>query len=164
MTAPAHPDDTAQPDTSVRRLGDARFRSPLESHASHLVTPDERVLLSADLADVRACAAAGVDPPSFELAGPRDGLYLDPARVTAGIVTCGGLCPGLNNVIRSIVLTPSGASIGTGGGITALSDPDDEVEETRVKARALIAVLGGEVPAPSRAPDANGPRPPHAIE
>ncbi|WP_394552117.1 anthranilate synthase component I family protein [Agromyces sp. MMS24-JH15] len=45
-------------------------------------------------------------------------------------------------VIRSIVLTPEGASIGTGGGITALSVPDEEVEETRVKARALLAVLG----------------------
>ncbi len=45
-------------------------------------------------------------------------------------------------VIRSIVLTPSGASIGTGGGITALSDAREEIEETRVKARALLAVLG----------------------
>nr|WP_218868985.1 anthranilate synthase component I family protein [Leifsonia psychrotolerans] len=45
-------------------------------------------------------------------------------------------------VIRSIVLGPDGASIGTGGGITALSDPDDEIEETRIKAAALLAVLG----------------------
>jgi para-aminobenzoate synthetase component 1 len=50
-------------------------------------------------------------------------------------------------VIRSIVLTPSGASIGTGGGITALSVAAEEVEETRVKARALLAVLGAELPA-----------------
>ncbi|WP_448809862.1 aminodeoxychorismate synthase component I [Agromyces bauzanensis] len=46
-------------------------------------------------------------------------------------------------VIRSIVLTPSGASIGTGGGITALSVADEEIEETRVKARALLTVLRG---------------------
>ncbi len=45
-------------------------------------------------------------------------------------------------VIRSIVLTPDGASIGTGGGITALSVAAEEIEETRVKARALLAVLG----------------------
>ncbi|MDQ2660692.1 MAG: aminodeoxychorismate synthase component I, partial [Actinomycetota bacterium] len=45
-------------------------------------------------------------------------------------------------VIRSIVFTPSGVSIGTGGGITALSVADEEIEETRVKARALLAVLG----------------------
>jgi para-aminobenzoate synthetase component 1 len=47
-------------------------------------------------------------------------------------------------VIRSIVLDAHGARIGTGGGITILSDPDEEVEETRVKARALLTVLGAE--------------------
>jgi 6-phosphofructokinase 1 len=104
VTAPSHPTDVTL-DTTVRRLGAPRIRSPLESHAPHLVTPDERVLLSADLSDVRSAIAAGVEPASFELAGPRDRLYLDPAGMTAGIVTCGGLCPGLNNVIRSIVLT-----------------------------------------------------------
>lgn len=49
-------------------------------------------------------------------------------------------------VIRSIVLTPNGASIGTGGGITALSVAAEEVEETRIKARALLSVLGAESP------------------
>ena len=44
--------------------------------------------------------------------------------------------------IRSIVIDDRGATIGTGGGITALSDPDEELEETRVKARALLAALG----------------------
>lgn len=38
----------------------------------------------------------------FEAAGPRDMLFFDPREVVAGIVTCGGLCPGLNNVIRSL--------------------------------------------------------------
>ncbi|WP_395243295.1 anthranilate synthase component I family protein [Agromyces sp. MMS24-K17] len=48
--------------------------------------------------------------------------------------------------IRSVVVTSRGASIGTGGGITALSEADAEVEETRVKARALIdAVVGRRV-------------------
>jgi anthranilate/para-aminobenzoate synthase component I len=49
-------------------------------------------------------------------------------------------------VIRSIVLTPGRASVGSGGGITALSDAADEVEETRVKAAALLAVLGARAP------------------
>ncbi|MGF1634794.1 MAG: ATP-dependent 6-phosphofructokinase [Phycisphaerae bacterium] len=43
-------------------------------------------------------------PRSFQRAGPRGSIYFDPAGVHAAIVTCGGLCPGLNNVIRSIVL------------------------------------------------------------
>src|SRR5262245_47909499 len=40
----------------------------------------------------------------FEQAGPREKIYFDPFYTTAAIVTCGGLCPGLNNVIRSIYL------------------------------------------------------------
>ncbi|MFE5671454.1 aminodeoxychorismate synthase component I [Agromyces sp. NPDC056523] len=102
------------------------------------------------------------------------GLEHGPRGVYSGAFGCLGVdgTADLAMVIRSILLTPSGASIGTGGGITALSDPDDEVEETRVKARALIAVLGGEVPgAPGSpraedpaAPDANGHRPPRPIE
>jgi anthranilate synthase component 1 len=49
-------------------------------------------------------------------------------------------------VIRSIVLTPAGASVGAGGGITALSEAVDEVEETQVKAAVLLAVLGARSP------------------
>jgi len=46
-------------------------------------------------------------------------------------------------VIRSIVFDERGATIGTGGGITASSDPDEEIEETRLKARALLTALLG---------------------
>jgi 6-phosphofructokinase 1 len=41
----------------------------------------------------------------IEKAGPRENIYFDPSKVHAGIVTCGGLCPGLNDVIRAIVMT-----------------------------------------------------------
>ena len=40
---------------------------------------------------------------SFEEAGPRRQIFFDPPRTTVGIVTCGGLCPGLNDIIRGIV-------------------------------------------------------------
>ena len=49
----------------------------------------------------------GCDLPadvSFEAAGPRQNIYFDPAKTRAAIVTCGGICPGLNNVIRSAFL------------------------------------------------------------
>jgi para-aminobenzoate synthetase component 1 len=45
-------------------------------------------------------------------------------------------------VIRSIVIDPHGATVGSGGGITALSDPAEELAEVRLKAAALLAVLG----------------------
>ncbi|MFB2586073.1 anthranilate synthase component I family protein [Herbiconiux liukaitaii] len=60
-------------------------------------------------------------------------------------------------VIRSIVIDGSGASVGAGGGITALSEPWDEVEETRVKASALLAVLGARSPEPEERPAARVP-------
>ncbi len=44
------------------------------------------------------------EPIWFEKAGPRNRIYFRPEDVRVGIVTCGGLCPGINNVIRSIVL------------------------------------------------------------
>jgi anthranilate/para-aminobenzoate synthase component I len=76
------------------------------------------------------------------------GLERGPRGVYSGAFGCLGAdgTADLAMVIRSIVVTPEGASIGTGGGITALSQPDEEIEETRVKARALIAARGGEAP------------------
>lgn len=41
----------------------------------------------------------------IEKAGPREYIYFNPVTVRAGIITCGGLCPGLNDVIRAIVMT-----------------------------------------------------------
>lgn len=81
---------------NITTLGEPRFDSPLRQH----VRDDLRVP-AALVADPTAPAA---DADGFELAGPRAKLFFDPATVRAGIVTCGGLCPGLNNVIRSIFL------------------------------------------------------------
>jgi para-aminobenzoate synthetase component 1 len=47
-------------------------------------------------------------------------------------------------VIRSIVMTPHRATIGTGGGITALSDPSEELAEVKLKAAVLLGVLGAD--------------------
>jgi aminodeoxychorismate synthase component I len=54
----------------------------------------------------------------------------------------------LNIVIRTLVLTPEGTSLGVGGGIVALSDPEGEYQEMLLKGqalmRALILALGGD--------------------
>ncbi len=52
----------------------------------------------------------------------------------------------LSIVIRTAVLTPGRIRYGTGGAIVALSDPDEEFEETAVKAAPLLALTGGEFP------------------
>jgi 6-phosphofructokinase 1 len=68
---------------------------------------DDRPVVLADASYQAAVEALsrGVAPPTFVLAGPRAELAFEPSQVRAGIVTCGGLCPGLNDVIRSITLS-----------------------------------------------------------
>lgn len=97
-------------DLLVRRLGEPVMASPMarllhgRASSPHYVHESDRVLLddTAGMAVARKCPAAEL--PSFEPGGPREYIYFDPARTRVGIVTCGGLCPGLNNVIRGLVL------------------------------------------------------------
>jgi 6-phosphofructokinase 1 len=64
----------------------------------------DRVLLDDQLTTLNHSLLPPSEHPSFELAGPRNRIYFDPAALKVGIVTCGGLCPGINNVIRGLVL------------------------------------------------------------
>ena len=66
---------------------------------------DERVLYHSTLEEMKPWLDAGATPPTMESAGPRPTLFFDPATLACGIVTCGGLCPGLNDVIREIVVS-----------------------------------------------------------
>ncbi|HHY86010.1 MAG TPA: ATP-dependent 6-phosphofructokinase [Verrucomicrobia bacterium] len=77
-------------------LGEARHPSPVAYHV-----PDN-VYIPAEVGWVNGAPPA--EPLLFERAGPRAKLFFDPKQTRAGIVTCGGLCPGLNNVIRSLFL------------------------------------------------------------
>ncbi len=91
------------PDFTIERLGECRIPSPLAG--ARFVRDDERVLYHARLEDARSWIARGADPPAMEVAGPRERIFFDPAALACGIVTCGGLCPGLNDVVRAIVLS-----------------------------------------------------------
>lgn len=96
-------------DTEIETLGNATIESPIlkKSYGSgrHVFISDEaRVLINIDAGKMRTLIKAGGTPPSFELAGPREHIYFDPSKLRCAVVTCGGLCPGLNDIIRSIVL------------------------------------------------------------
>ena len=95
---------------------------------------------------VAACFPAGsmTGAPKLSAMTILDGLEGGPRGIYAGAFGYFGLdgAVDLAMVIRSIVLDAAGVTIGTGGGITALSDPVEEIEETRVKAAALLAALG----------------------
>src|SRR5262249_30924486 len=90
-------------DFTIGTLGRGRFPSPMSS--VRFTGDDERVLYHATLGDLQRWLDRAATPPAMEAAGPRRTLFFDPSTLACGIVTCGGLCPGLNDVIRSIVLS-----------------------------------------------------------
>ena len=90
-------------DFSIQRLGECTVPSPMSG--VHFNRDEEHVLLHSDLDTIRRYLDAATEPPKFEAAGPREKIFFDPSILSCGIVTCGGLCPGLNDVIRSIVLS-----------------------------------------------------------
>jgi 6-phosphofructokinase 1 len=69
----------------------------------HYVNESDRVLLDDTLAMATARNVPVAELPSLEPCGPRRKIFFDPSKTRAGIVTCGGLCPGLNDVIRGLV-------------------------------------------------------------
>ncbi|MCU0608486.1 MAG: ATP-dependent 6-phosphofructokinase [Chitinispirillaceae bacterium] len=95
-----------QPGFSIDTLGPCTIPSPLKLSSS----PGDLIANHVDDAEciefniVRTHAAEAHENLLLERAGPRRMIRFDPAKVHAGIVTCGGLCPGLNNVIRAIVM------------------------------------------------------------
>jgi 6-phosphofructokinase 1 len=89
----------------VKRVGPCTVPSPLERNGVRFLDEERRVLLCSDTEQLNELQRPGQPFPSFEPAGPREKIYYDPRDLACGIVTCGGLCPGINDVIRSIVLT-----------------------------------------------------------
>ena len=108
LTVPQRTGRVVPSDLEVRVLGPCRHPSPLAHRlakaAVHYVGKADRVLLDDRLSTVAALSDDPLRAPAFELAGPRDRVYFDMGKLRCGIVTCGGLCPGVNNVIRGLVL------------------------------------------------------------
>jgi len=88
-------------DTSILALGVAKIPSPL--NYCRFIGQDEQLELNLTEEEADILGAHGL-PMRFEKAGPRGKLYYDSSKVKCAIVTCGGLCPGINDVIRAIVM------------------------------------------------------------
>ncbi|MFM1903648.1 MAG: ATP-dependent 6-phosphofructokinase [Planctomycetota bacterium] len=95
---------------AIDSLGPCRIDSPLKpliesrKTTEHYVEETDRVLFHDTLDQVGGLGLAPGDLPGFEPAGPRRSIFFDPAKLRVGIVTCGGLCPGINDVIRGLVM------------------------------------------------------------
>jgi 6-phosphofructokinase 1 len=88
-----------QDDLKIPTLGERRYDSPLKFDGVHtrFMPDDARVLYEIDYRQGDDVIELG-----FEKAGAREQVFFDAAASKAAIVTCGGLCPGLNNVVRNL--------------------------------------------------------------
>lgn len=83
-------------DMNITQLDEAHFPSPIKRCINDNLRVPEHIVQN-----IHSKQNEGL---LFEMAGPREKILFDPEQTRAGIVTCGGLCPGLNDVIRSIFL------------------------------------------------------------
>lgn len=135
---------------NITHLGEAHFPSPIKRTISDNLRVSEHIVHNLDNS-----TDSGL---SFELAGPREKLFFEAKQTRAGIVTCGGLCPGLNDVIRSLYLELNHAYgvtevLGFRGGYQGL-DPDCKLEPFFLTAEFVddIHKEGGTVLGTSRGP------------
>lgn len=150
----------------IDNLGPTKINSPLLGFTANgptEATPwesftddDSRVLVNSGTKALKAIIDQGLEPMSFEEAGARRTIYFDPSKVRAAILTAGGLCPGLNDVIRSLVMTLHyrygvrnilGIRYGYQGLIPAFSHPVIPLDATKV---THIHEFGGSILGSSR--------------
>jgi 6-phosphofructokinase 1 len=95
-------------ETQIESLGPPKISSPITRESG--IRPDffvrdtDRILLDVSAERLQERMSANRLPPSLEAAGPREQIYFDPSKVRCALTTCGGLCPGLNDIIRAVVL------------------------------------------------------------
>ena len=90
-------------DFTVSTLGTAQHDSPLNPARLLFTNEANRILYDSRQEPVEKHLENGTPLPSFEPAGPRPKIFFNSSEINCGIVTCGGLCPGINDVIRAIV-------------------------------------------------------------
>lgn len=96
-------------DFTVKTLGKCKIKSPLQlskvkgDNMYDYVEDGARILYSSSVEEVEHCIKNNLPLDSFEKPGPKEFIYFDPSKTKVAIITCGGLCPGLNNVIRGLV-------------------------------------------------------------
>ena len=99
-----------QQDFQIKTLGTSKIASPItktiakDANFFPFIKEHERVLFDVDWDDRNAAESCATNLLCMETAGAREKIYFDPSKTTVAIVTCGGLCPGINDVIRSLVM------------------------------------------------------------
>lgn len=95
---------------NIKNLGPCKIKSPIGLSTKkgdrifNFIKEEERILFDITWNESSKKNTSGEGGMTMEVAGPRQHIYFDPSKTTVAIVTCGGLCPGINNVIRSLVM------------------------------------------------------------
>ncbi|MEA3279206.1 MAG: ATP-dependent 6-phosphofructokinase, partial [Thermodesulfobacteriota bacterium] len=94
-------------DTKISILGRAAIQTPLQGqnkfyNDKNFISDNTRVVIDVNVNSLVKAVKKGKELPSFELAGPRKKIYFDPSKLRCALVACGGLCPGLNGIIRAV--------------------------------------------------------------
>ena len=97
-------------DFEIQNLGYCNYPSPMgalrqEANANFVSDERHRILFDHSLERVTSTMENGKEPVTIERSGPRERIFFDPAKTKCAVVTCGGICPGLNDVIRGLVMT-----------------------------------------------------------
>jgi 6-phosphofructokinase 1 len=95
--------------TRIPTLGKPKIPTPVQKRAQgaesiHFVSDEDRIVIEVDDSQITRKVKAGQNLPYFQLAGPRAEIFFDPSKLKCAMVTCGGLCPGINDIIRAVVL------------------------------------------------------------
>ncbi len=148
-------------DFRISALGEAKISSPISysqvrgDDLANYVGDDEMIIYNVDVYEQPAERSYRKDQ-LMEKAGPREKIYFSPGHVHAAILTCGGLCPGLNDVVRSItrclwyrygVRRITGIRFGYRGLLPECTEPPVELNPEKVDD---IHKLGGTVLGSSR--------------
>ncbi|WP_350284878.1 ATP-dependent 6-phosphofructokinase [uncultured Croceitalea sp.] len=94
----------------IENLGEPKVASPLQlstvrgDNIFNFINDKDQLVYDLSLENYNQCIENNEPPACLEKAGPRQNIYFEPEKTTAAIVTCGGLCPGINNVIRGVVM------------------------------------------------------------
>jgi len=86
---------------NIASLGEPILDSPVIGQS--FISENSRISLVTEISKIESLRHRRELIPSLEIAGPHKKLFHDPAHARVAIVTCGGLCPGLNNVIKGLV-------------------------------------------------------------
>lgn len=94
--------DDIQYDFTIQSLGECTIPSPVS--VSYFTSDDKRILFNIYLNQYNRLKSRDGNLLSVEVAGPREKIFFDPSKTKAAIITCGGLCPGINDVTRALVM------------------------------------------------------------